>query len=180
MLILKCSSAIKLNRAGCCVSLYPTGAARWLLYTTGYRVQPDVLTAACCCHLKKRIWQPAVGESRWMVGCYFVVVVVLVLVVREDVETKKSKIYGENFERYLVGGISNWIVFAIAKFGGSGWKCKRTRLKLGRTSWCGRIVGWLVRWLVGWTVYQSSYISGWGPAQTRFKNARKRGMLKEL
>jgi len=42
-----------------------------------------------------------------MVGCYFVVVVVLVLVVREDVEIKKSKIYGENFERFLVGGISN-------------------------------------------------------------------------
>jgi hypothetical protein len=39
-----------------------------------------------------------------MVGCYFVVVVV---VVREDVETKKSKLYGENFERFFVGGISN-------------------------------------------------------------------------
>jgi len=39
-----------------------------------------------------------------MVGCYFVVVV---LVVREDVETKKSKIYGKNFERFLVGGNSN-------------------------------------------------------------------------
>jgi len=39
-----------------------------------------------------------------MVGCYFVVVV---LVIREDVETKNSKIYGKIFERFLVGGNSN-------------------------------------------------------------------------